>query len=248
MIKIIRANERHFSDFEWLKTFWLFSFSDYFDPNNLQFGALRVFNDDIVEPMSGFPTHPHKEMEIITLAIDGEITHEDSMGNKAVIKAGDVQRMTAGTGLTHSEYNLTEYPVHFYQIWFYPDKAGLEPSYDQKSFAPEDSKNRLQPIASGQGLPDVVTFNTDATIYRADLDAEIELDFEPEPYRRIFIYLTEGDIKLNNERLKKRDQARIDPLGPLSIKAKDDSSLILIDVPSCKGFGYDKRTLRGEKK
>ena len=108
MIQLISKDKRHFSDFGWLKTYWLFSFSKYFDPNNIQFGALRVFNDDIVAPGTGFPTHPHDEMEIITIVIKGEMTHEDSMGNKAVIKAGDVQRMSAGTGLTHSEFNLKE--------------------------------------------------------------------------------------------------------------------------------------------
>ncbi len=117
MIDIIKADQRHFSDFGWLQTYWLFSFSSYFDPQNIRFGSLRVFNDDVVNPGTGFPTHPHEEMEIITIVLEGEMTHQDSMGNKTVIKAGDVQRMSAGTGLTHSEYNLAEKPVHFYQIW-----------------------------------------------------------------------------------------------------------------------------------
>ena len=123
MIEVTKANERHLSNFGWLKTYWLFSFSSYFDPHNIQFGALRVFNDDVVEPGTGFPTHPHEEMEIITIVINGEMTHEDSMGNKTIIRAGDVQRMSAGTGLTHSEFNLADEPVHFYQIWIYPDKS-----------------------------------------------------------------------------------------------------------------------------
>ncbi|OQW95695.1 MAG: hypothetical protein BWK77_07025 [Verrucomicrobia bacterium A1] len=117
MTQVIRAAQRHFSDFGWLKTFWLFSFSDYYDPENVQFGTLRVFNDDVVAPGTGFPAHPHQEMEIITVVLEGEMTHEDSMGNQAVIRAGDVQRMSAGTGLTHSEFNLADKPVHFYQVW-----------------------------------------------------------------------------------------------------------------------------------
>lgn len=129
MIKIIPKGKRHFSDFGWLKTYWLFSFSDYFDPDNTRFGALRVFNDDIVAPGTGFPTHPHREMEIITIVLEGEITHKDSMGNKMVIRAGDVQRMSAGTGIIHSEFNLGDEPVHFYQIWIYPDEAELQPGY-----------------------------------------------------------------------------------------------------------------------
>jgi len=130
MIHVIRADERHFTDFGWLKTYWLFSFSEYYDPTNIQFGALRVFNDDVVAPHTGFGTHPHEEMEIITIVLDGEVTHEDSLGTKAVMRAGDVQRMSAGTGIQHSEFNLGEAPVHFYQFWLYPDICGLAPSYD----------------------------------------------------------------------------------------------------------------------
>ena len=158
MIQVIRADERHFTDFDWLKTYWLFSFSEYYDPTNIQFGALRVFNDDVVAPHTGFGTHPHEEMEIITIVLDGEVTHEDSLGTKAVMRAGDVQRMSAGTGIHHSEFNLGEVPAHFYQIWIYPDTSGLPPSYDQKSFAGTVWTNRLVPVASGQGVPDVVTF------------------------------------------------------------------------------------------
>ncbi len=171
MINIIRADDRHFSDFGWLKTYWLFSFSNYYDPNNIQFGAIRVFNDDVVEPGTGFPTHPHQEMEIITIVLKGEMTHQDSMGNKTVITAGDVQRMSAGTGLTHSEFNLATEPVHFYQIWIYPDQKGLQPSYDQKRFSPNDWNNRLLPVASGLNVPGTVTFHTNATIYRCHLEA-----------------------------------------------------------------------------
>src|SRR5512139_2308538 len=170
MIQIIPADKRHFSDFGWLKTYWLFSFSNYYDPSNIQFGALRVFNDDVVAPGAGFPTHPHEEMEIVTIPLQGEMTHEDSMGNKGVIKANDVQRMSAGTGLTHSEFNLADKPVHFYQIWIFPDSKGLNPTYDQRSFSPVTFRNRLVPVASGQGIPETVTFHTDATIYRSELD------------------------------------------------------------------------------
>lgn len=247
MIEIIKANRRHFSDFGWLKTYWLFSFSDYFDPHNIQFGALRVFNDDVVEPGTGFPTHPHEEMEIITIVLDGEMTHQDSMGNKTVIRTGDVQRMSAGTGLTHSEFNLAHQPVHFYQIWIFPDIAGLRPTYDQRTFAPADWKNRLLPVASGQNLPDTVTFHTDATIYRCDLDAGKEVTFKNTAGRRIFVYLTNGRLSANGQPMATEDQARIDVDEPLILKAAEPSDLILIDVPSCKGWGYNSETLRGKK-
>jgi hypothetical protein len=247
MIKIIPAAKRHFSDFGWLKTYWLFSFSNYYDPTNIQFGALRVFNDDVVEPKTGFPTHPHEEMESVTIVLSGEMTHKDSMGNRAVIKAGDVQRMSAGTGLTHSEFNLAKEPVHFYQVWIYPDLAGLKPSYDQKSFSPEAWKNRLLPVASGQGLHGAVTFHTYATIYRCDLDARQKIDFSVNESRRVFLYLASGSLGLNDQKLEAEDQARIDLEKDLELRADMDSSFVLIDVPSCKGWGYDEKTLRGSK-
>ncbi len=247
-IQIIKADTRHFSDFGWLKTYWLFSFSSYFDPHNIQFGALRVFNDDIVQPDTGFPTHPHEEMEIITIVLEGEMTHEDSMGNRTVIRAGDVQRMSAGTGLTHSEFNLAPNPVHFYQIWIFPDKAELSPTYDQKSFRPSEWQNRLFPVASGQNLPGTVTFHTDATIYRCELDKGNEVSLTDTAGRRIFVYLTKGHLSANGNMVASKDQARIDIDEPLILKTDDQADFILIDVPSCKGWGYSAETLRGRKK
>jgi hypothetical protein len=247
MIQSIPADKRHFSDFGWLKTYWLFSFSNYYDPSNIQFGALRVFNDDVVEPKTGFPTHPHEEMEIVTIVLSGEITHKDSMGNKNVIRAGDVQRMSAGTGLTHSEFNLAREPVHFYQIWIHPDLAGLKPSYDQRSFPPGAWKNRLLPVASGQGLHGAVTFHTYATIYRSDLEAGQKIDFNVNESRRIFVYVTSGSLGVNDMKLEAEDQARIDLEKDLELRANKDCSFVLIDVPSCKGWGYDEKTLRGSK-
>ena len=248
MIEIIKAEQRHFSDFGWLKTYWLFSFSNYFDPHNIQFGALRVFNDDVVEPGTGFPTHPHEEMEIVTIVLKGDMTHQDSMGNKTVIRAGDVQRMSAGTGLTHSEFNLSDKPVHFYQIWIYPDESGLKPTYDQKKFEPVVWENKLCPVASGQGISDTVTFHTDATIYRCSLNAGRSVTHKDTFGRRIFVYLTNGQISANEMALKSKDQARIDIEEPLTLYAEQDSELILIDVPSCRGWGYSADTLKGHKK
>jgi quercetin 2,3-dioxygenase len=247
MIEIIKADKRHVSDYKWLRTYWLFSFSDYFDPHNIQFGALRVFNDDVVQPGTGFPTHPHEEMEIITIVLEGEITHQDSMGNKAVIKTGDVQRMSAGTGLTHSEFNLAERPVHFYQIWIFSDESGLKPTYDQKRFDSGEWRNRLFPVASGQKIDGTVSFHTDATIYRCSLEAGKETVLQATKGRRIFIYLTGGHIMANGETLKSKDQARIDTDAPLVLEALEQSELILIDVPSCKGWGYSAETLKGKK-
>ena len=248
MIEIIKAGDRHFTDFGWLKTYWLFSFADYYDPHNIQFGALRVFNDDVVAPGTGFPTHPHREMEIITIVLDGEMTHEDNMGNRTVIRAGDVQRMSAGTGLTHSEFNLADKPVHFCQVWIFPDVAGLTPSYDQRSFTPNLWRNRLCPLASGQRLPDTVSFHTDATLYRCALDAGKDVVFKQTFGRRVFIYLTAGMLSINSSLLAAGEQARIDLDEPLVIKAGTDADFILIDVPSCKGWGYNRETLKGARR
>ena len=247
MIEIIRARDRHFSDFGWLKTCWLFSFADYFDPRNIQFGALRVFNDDVVAPGTGFPTHPHEEMEIITIVLEGEMTHQDSMGNKAVIRAGDVQRMSAGTGLTHSEFNMASDPVHFYPVWIFPDTARLKPGYDQRPYDPAQWKNSLCPVASGRNIPGVVTFHTDATIYRADLEKGRQIAFEKTRGRRVFVYLARGGLLINGQAMEEKDQARIDADDPLTIEARDRAELVLIDVPSCKGWGYDQQTLRGSR-
>jgi redox-sensitive bicupin YhaK (pirin superfamily) len=235
MIKTIRANERHFSDFGWLKTYWLFSFDHYHDPANMQFGSLRVFNDDVVAANNGFPTHPHREMEIITTVLAGEVTHQDSMGNRTSIKAGEVQRMSAGTGITHSEYNLGDTPVHLYQIWILPGERKLEPSYDQRSFAAEERKNRLLPVASGRALPGAVTLNTDATIYMADFDAGQSVYLPVTDSRGVFVYVSSGDLGINEGRLATKDQARITSVESLKLEAYDDTSFILIDVPAREG-------------
>lgn len=228
---IIPANKRHFSDRGWLQTYWLFSFSDYYDPANMGHGKLRVFNDDVVKPGTGFPTHPHDEMEIITIVLKGKITHKDSMGNGGVIRAGEVQRMSAGTGLTHSEYNEADRDLHFYQIWILPDQRGLAPSYEQKKFDSANFKNVLFPVASGQDRPGAVSFHTDATIYRSQLDAGRRLEYPTAGNRKLFVYLTSGILRVNGEKLGEKDQARLDTVEKLEFEADKDSDFILIDVP-----------------
>lgn len=228
---IIPANRRHFTDMGWLKTYWLFSFSNYYDPANMGHGKLRVFNDDVVRPGTGFPTHPHEEMEIITIVLKGKISHKDSMGNAGVIRAGEVQRMSAGTGLTHSEYNDADRDLHFYQVWILPDVVGLPPSYEQKEFTEDDFKNVLFPLASGQNHARAVSFHTDAAIYRSRLDASRQLEYRPSSDRKLFIYLTSGRLQVNGKALADRDQARIESVDRLELKAEQDADFILIDVP-----------------
>lgn len=231
MIQTITAEARHYNDLEWLKTFWLFSFDHYYDENNVQFGSLRVFNDDIVLPKTGFDSHFHKEMEIVTIVLDGEVTHQDNTGNKAIIKAGDVQRMSAGIGIVHSEHNLADKPVHFYQIWIYPDQRGLKPSYEQKSFADVSKQNRMVPVASGQGFSDAVKIHADATIYLADIEKGESIDFRNDVTRGTFVYVTTGAIQINGQSFKSSDQARISDESNLKLSAEQDTRLILVDVP-----------------
>jgi len=230
MFQIIRADHRHARDTGWLKTYWLFSFSDYHDPSNVQFGKLRVFNDDLVEPGGGFPEHFHREMEIITLVLDGQLTHEDTMGNKSVIKANGVQAMSAGTGLSHSEFNLADKPLWLFQIWIYPNAAGKTPSYHEKHFDPSSFNNRLLPVASGKGKEEAIEIFADATIYRARLTGGRFVDYQSEADRNLFVYVSAGDIDVNGKRLTRGDQARITDESHLEIKAEKNADLILIDT------------------
>jgi hypothetical protein len=235
-MKIIRAGERHFTDYGWLKTFWLFSFSDYYDPDNLRHGALRVFNDDIVEPGEGFATHPHKEMEIVTIVLSGEITHTDSMGNESVLRSGEVQRMSAGTGITHSEYNRSPSndPLHLYQIWIEPDTPGLTPSYEQKGFDLKDRVNNLLPLVSGKGLSGALSIHSDSSIYISTLEGGARLTYKGLDKRAIFIYLIDGELELNGDKLGASDQARLEGPVDISIAATDESSFVLLDLAGLK--------------
>ena len=246
MLKTILAEDRHFSDFSWLQTYWLFSFSNYYDPENIQFGGLRVYNDDVVQAGQGFGTHPHENMEIITLVMKGAVTHKDSMGNATTISVNEVQRMSAGTGIPHSEYNDGDEPVHFHQIWFLPEEHDLEPSYAQKKFDPENWKITLFPLASGQGLTGAVPFHSNASLYRCALDSGKKVDFEMGNERKIFIYMLSGEIEVAGKTLSQNDQLRVDLETQLHFEALEDSEFILIDAASCKGFGYSMKTLQGK--
>jgi quercetin 2,3-dioxygenase len=230
--EIIKADRRHFSDAGWLKSYWLFSFSDYHDPRNVRFGTLRVFNDDVIAPGTGFPMHPHSDMEIVTVVLAGEMTHHDSMGNRAVIRAGDVQRMSAGTGLNHSEYNLSAEPVHIYQIWIFPDRKGLTPSYDQKTPAAADRLNRLQTVASGRDAPGAVALHADAAIRLCTLEAGRTVAHEAAATRLTFVYVTAGRLAVGDRELAAGDQARLDFEGTLRCEARERCDFVLIDVPS----------------
>lgn len=228
MREIIPANKRHFTDHGWLKTYWLFSFSNYYDPDNIDFGSLRVFNDDVVDPGGGFPTHPHKEMEIISIVLDGQLTHADSMGSKGTIGQCEVQRMSAGTGLTHSEYNDGDTPTHFYQIWLYPDEKGLEPAYEQKCFTEAGRRNVLQAVASGRGDEGALTIHVDATIYLSDLDAGKSVVVPGEGERLTFMYVRSGRVTVGEDQLGAGDQLRVAHNDEIRVIADEDASFTLI--------------------
>ncbi len=231
LIQVIPAAKRHFSDIGWLKTYWLFSFDDYYDPSNVEFGALRVFNDDRISPGRGFPSHTHREMEIVTIMLEGELTHQDSGGHQALIREGDVQRMSAGTGITHSEFNRGRDPVHLYQIWIRPRTKGAGPSYDQRSFGRSKWRNALLPLASGRALDGALGMNTDSTIFRTELDRGRTLDFETDPSRLTFVYLGRGELAIDGTTVGEGDQARISKAEKVRLEARSDSALVLIDIP-----------------
>lgn len=231
MITKIEANKRHLAFHGWLKSFQLFSFADYYDPENMNFGSLRVFNDDWIDAQAGFGDHSHENMEIVTIVLEGEITHKDSMGNNKVIKVGEVQRMSAGTLVVHSELNLTDKPLHLYQIWIVPREQDLKPTYEQKDFSGISNKNILLPVAAGAPVGEALLINTDATIFTSDLEKGNVIEHRLEHGRGAFLYLREGALVINGIEYNSFDQARIIDEEKLKITAMANTKFVLIDVP-----------------
>ena len=227
----VPAGRRHFEDFGWLRTRWLFSFSGWVDPESMHWGALRVFNDDVVEAGRGFGVHPHAEMEIVSMVLSGEMVHEDSMGNRGVIRAGDVQRMSAGTGLRHGERNEGSESLHFYQIWILPGVANLEPSYAQRHFDAASWRNRLHPVASGWDHDGAVPLNTDAVISRCALDPGRSVKHGATAARRLFLYLASGRVRVGETELAAGDQLRYAVEGDYEIRSDEGGEFVLVDVP-----------------
>lgn len=233
MIKVYREQDRFKANHGWLQSAFSFSFAEYYDPNNLNFGPMRVLNDDIVAPLRGFGAHPHKEMEIVSIVLSGYLKHEDSTGHSAVTTFGGVQRMSAGTGVVHSEVNPSkDEEVNFLQMWFLPEKSGITPSYEQTNFDVEKLKNSFLPVVSTNAGENIAHIYQDLTIYLSDLETGHELNFEQEAGRRIFLFVIEGELVLNeDEMLQKRDSARITDIHALRIKADKDTRFMLIDLP-----------------
>jgi len=237
-IRIVRASERHFGDHGWLQTYWHFSFSDYYDPDNINFGPLRVFNDDVVQPGGGFPMHPHRDMEIITYVTDGQLEHRDHLGNRGVVHPGDVQVMSAGKGIVHAEYNpSTDKPVRLMQLWVLPRQKGLAPRWEQKQFSKEQRSGKLLPVvtATDEGGDDTLKIDQDVAIYVSSLKAGGRVEHRGRGAgRKAYVFVIDGAVTLDGETsLDKGDQARIE-LGDetVSLAADRDSELILLDLPA----------------
>lgn len=232
MIQVIKNEQRYHFESDWLSTYWHFSFDHYYDPGNMGFGPLRVFNDDVVQPASGFPMHAHREMEIITYILDGELEHKDSTGAFDRIRSGEVQRMSAGTGIRHSEYNPSQdQSVHLLQMWITPATSGLEPGYEQLRFTKEQRAGKLLAVASGQDMQGTVKVHQDTTFYVSALNEGDEVTHELGQTRRAYLFVISGNVEVNGHALSSGDQARISEEARLKLNASEASELILIDLP-----------------
>ena len=231
MLTIRRRNERGGGDHGWLKTQHSFSFSDYWDDKWMGFRSLRVINEDWVAPNSGFPTHPHRDMEIITYVLSGKLEHKDSLGTGSVILPGDGQRMSAGRGIRHSEFNPSKTEkVHLLQIWIQPDQAGHEPGYEQKSFPEAEKRGRLRLIASRDGAEGSVKINQDAKLFVTLLSPGDEVKHALGAKRYAWLQVAKGEVELNGQKLHQGDGAAISDENALTIKGIKDAEVLLFDL------------------
>ena len=231
MIAIRKSAERGHADHGWLKSHHTFSFAGYQDPNHMNFRSLRVINEDQVEAGQGFGTHGHSDMEIVSYVLDGELEHKDSMGNGEVLRPGEFQRITAGTGIKHSEFNPSkENRTHFYQIWLIPEEKGIEPSYEQKAFDATERQNQLQLVASKDGAQGSIVVHQDAKIFLVDLSGDNEVRYEIPPGRHSWVQVLRGTATVNGETLETGDAAALSDEGLLSLKSDDTAELMVFDL------------------
>jgi redox-sensitive bicupin YhaK (pirin superfamily) len=228
MIKIRRSDERGHANHGWLDSRFSFSFADYYDPRFMGFRSLRVINEDHIEPAQGFPTHGHRDMEIITYVIDGELSHRDSMGNGETIHPHEVQRMTAGTGVLHSEYSSPTDRTHLLQIWILPEKQNLQPGYEQKVFAPEEKQGKLRLVASKGGDDGSVHINQDVRLYASILSGGEVVTHALAESRHAWVQLISGLLEVNGETLQPGDGAAVSEETELRLKAGDDRTEFLL--------------------
>ena len=232
MITIRSASERGNANFGWLDSRHTFSFGSYYDPAHMGFSSLRVINEDKVAPGQGFPTHSHRDMEIISYVIDGALEHKDSIGTGSIIRPGDVQRMSAGTGISHSEYNASnDSPVHFLQIWVLPEKSGIQPGYEQTYFSPEEKQGKLRLVGSRDGRDGSVTIHQDLNLYAARLTAEEQVDYTVQPNRAVWLQVVRGGVVLNQQSLSAGDGAAITNTDTLTVLGQsEDTEILLFDM------------------
>jgi len=232
MIDIIRSDNRGAADHGWLKSKHTFSFADYYNPAMMGFATLRVVNEDWIEAGQGFGTHPHRDMEIVTYMIEGALSHKDSMGNGSVIRPGELQRMTAGTGVLHSEFNDSkDERAHLLQIWILPERKGLEPGYEQKLFTSEEKHNKWRVVGSRDGRDGSLTIHQDVTLLATILDAGAEVDYSFATGRRGFLQLVRGSVEVDGgEQLSAGDAIAIQDRASLQIRATEDAELLLFDL------------------
>ena len=230
-MKIRRSNERGYADHGWLRSYHTFSFANYMDPNHMGFRALRVINEDRVAPGHGFGAHPHRDMEIISYVLDGEMEHKDNMGNGEVMRPGDVQRMSAGTGVLHSEFNHSESePLHLLQIWIFPDAKGYEPRYLDRHFSAEERRDTLRLIASSDADADALPIRQDAHVYAALLSSGKAVEHALGAGRGAWIQVARGALDANGESLAAGDGARVEDVATLTIRATEDAEFLLFDL------------------
>jgi hypothetical protein len=231
MINIRKSNERGHADHGWLNTRFSFSFADYYDPQYEQFRTLRVMNDDRVAGGGGFPTHPHRDMEIVTYVLEGALAHKDSMGNGSTIRPGDVQYMSAGTGVAHSEFNASDTDtVHLYQIWMFPDKKSYTPAYDQKHFSVDDKRGKLRLVVSPDGRDGSVKIRQDNELYATVLGAGERVKHELKPDRHAYVQVAKGSVTLNGKQLETGDGAAISAEKSIELTGVNDAEVLLFDL------------------
>ncbi len=233
MLQIRRSQERGYADHGWLRSYHSFSFAGYFDPAHMGFGNLRVINEDRVAAGAGFGTHGHRDMEIISYVLSGELAHKDSMGNVESIPPGDVQRMSAGRGVMHSEFNhKPDQTTHFLQIWIEPKVKGVAPGYEQKSFAEDEKRGRLRLVASPDGTDGSVSVNADARLYAGLFDGAEEATLALDPNRKAYVHLVRGELEVNGQKLSGGDAAKLEGELQVRLSAGKDAEVLVFDLQS----------------
>jgi len=231
MITIRKSQDRGHFDHGWLNTYFTFSFADYYDPRHVHFRTLRVLNDDRIAPGEGFPTHPHRDMEIVTYVLDGALEHRDSMGTGSVIRAGDVQYMSAGSGVSHSEFNASDRePVHLLQIWMFPEEKGLKPLYGQKAFREEDKRGKLRLMVSPDGRDGSLKIRQDNELYATVLAKGESVRHELKADRHAYLQVARGSVELNGKQLEEGDGAAISAEKAVALTGVDNAEVLLFDL------------------